>query len=178
MPDECNRCQAEQQVQRHISEMYTLNEVLGYLNNYFVTGCGTGDFRIGNGMIAGPLPELKPGQYFHVSGSVRNDGVHHMPRTLYDISFSDSYFAQTQGGDPTLHSESFSGEVCSLAIPQELLRLIEEISEWKERPENQPSALSSESFDGYSYTRQGGQSGRIITWINAFGPRLRRWRRL
>ena len=145
----------------YAEHLRTLGEVLGYLKNWFAVGVYPGTYTVsGQSLLPAPAG-LQEGQYYLISGSIFNDGVHR-----YGVD------------DDTLEDEAFIGDISPMAIPRDLLALVDEIAEWCRDPDNQPSAYTSESFDGYSYTRQAGTDGRAFTWVDAFAPRLRRWRRV
>ena len=135
-----------------------LNHVLAYLRNYFPVGDKSGTFEVKDGGI--DLPFLQAGQYFYISGSVFNDGVHQYP---------------AEG----LEDETFHGTVYALAIPKALLDLVAEIEKWQE--ENGAKAagpFQSESFGGYSYTLKSGADGFGASWQSAFATRLSIWRKI
>lgn len=136
-----------------------LNEVLASLNNYFDKEERFGEWIIEDGTIS--LPFLQHDQYFRIEGSVFNDGVY------------------KNDGSRFLTNETFTGSIYSLAIPQEVLKLSEEISAWCKNNEAQlMSPFQSESFGGYSYTKASGQSGGQISWQDVFRSKMRRWRKL
>jgi hypothetical protein len=135
-----------------------LEDILRYLNNWFVVSATAETFSIQGGELA--LPFLREGQYFTISGSIFNDGLH-----LYPAD--------------DLKDEDFEGVICGLAVPTAVLSLSEEISAWQDKNgEAVASPYTSESFGGYSYTKGSTASGDAMTWQAAFGPRLREWRKL
>lgn len=137
-----------------------LEQVLRRMNNWFLVDIYEGEFRVENGSIT--LPFLLPGQYFRVIGSIFNDGLH-----------------QYYMGD--LVDETFTGVVWALAVPNDVVSLANEISEWQEKHgEAAASPFVSESFGGYSYTKKTGnsESGAATGWQEAFASRLREWRKL
>lgn len=130
-----------------------LEEILSYLHNWFpVKGAAhCGVHRIESGRLQ--FDGLAPGQYYRIQGSVLNDGLHKWPDMLQD--------------------ETFTGTVTPLAIPHALSEtLLDEIEAWIRA--NPATDKVSESFGGYSYSRQTGASGG---WQAAFASRLARWRR-
>lgn len=149
--------------------MVTLAELCGEIRNYFDRARYFGTFRIQSGKI--DLSELvtdgslQTGQYFRIVGSIFNDGVYEHP-------------------EYGLRDETFNGAVWTMAVPPEVLDLLESINEWVDK--NGSAALnpySSESFGGYSYTMAGtssasGDSADSGTWQNAFANRLNRWRKV
>ncbi|WP_419086338.1 hypothetical protein [Slackia isoflavoniconvertens] len=144
-----------------------LEEVLRNLNNWFeVPGKRlTGFFQVEGGALTLPDGWLLDGQYFLVSGSVMNDGLHQWP--AYDLV-----------------DEGFEGEVQALAVPMAVQDLADRIETWWEKyGKAAESPYQSESFGGYTYTKasgngsQGGSQGRL-TWRDAFRSELNRWRKL
>ena len=144
-----------------------LEEVLRNLNNWFeVPGKRlTGFFQVEGGALTLPDGWLLDGQYFLVSGSVMNDGLHQWP--AYDLV-----------------DEGFEGEVQALAVPMAVQDLADRIETWWEKyGRAAESPYQSESFGGYTYTKasgngsQGGSQGRL-TWRDAFRSELNRWRKL
>ena len=139
-----------------------LTELCQELRNYFEKEKRTGPFRIVDGML--DVDFLLPGQYFRVMGSIFNDGVH-------------------QYGNEVMSDEDFVGSVWSLAIPEAVINLAQEIQEWRSKYEEAGSSamspFTSESFGGYSYSKgSGSAAGSAVSWRNAFAPRLNAWRKL
>ena len=136
-----------------------LSEILAYLRNYFVKTVHKGTFEIVGGNLL-PLDFLIPNQYFRIVGSILNDGIY-----CY--------------GDPLeLLDETFTGEIWALAIPSDLLKLANEITDFMASDEAKPSAYTSESFDGYSYSKATDSDGVGVSWQAVFAKRLRRWRKI
>lgn len=133
-----------------------LEQVLRYLNNWFVQKTARGEFAIENGEIC--VDFLQPGQFFRVSGSVFNDGLH-----------------QYMSGD-MLISETFSGAVSALAVPRELVMLADEIADWKIK-NGDAGAYTSESFGGYSYTKATNSRGVAVGWQDVFAAQLAPWKK-
>lgn len=136
-----------------------LSEILAYLRNYFVKTVHKGTFEIVGGNLS-PLDFLIPNQYFRIVGSVLNDGVY-----CYDDTLE-------------LLDETFTGEIWALAIPPDLLKIADEITDFMASDEAKPSAYTSESFDGYSYTKATDSNGVGVLWQAVFAKRLRRWRKI
>ena len=135
-----------------------LTEILAYLRNYFVVETHEDTFEIVGGVL--PLGFLQKGQYFRIIGSVFNDGVY-----CYDDNLK-------------LTDETFTGEIAALAVPPDLLKLVDEITAYMQSDEAKPTALTSESFGGYSYTKATDSSGAAASWQTVFASRLRRWRKV
>lgn len=139
-----------------------LTELCQELRNYFEREKRTGSFRIVDGML--DVDFLLPGQYFRIMGSIFNEGVH-------------------QYGNEVLNDEDFVGSVWSLAIPEAVIKLAQEIQAWRSKYEEAGSSamspFTSESFGGYSYSKgSGSAAGSAVSWRNAFAPRLNAWRKL
>ena len=135
-----------------------LTELCAELRNYFVVEIHEGRFTINGGKIA-PLDFLQEGQYFRIVGSIFNDGVHQYPTS-------------------DLTDESFSGAVWSMALPPALIDLAAEIKKYNESDEAKPSAYTSESFGGYSYSKATDENGAPIGWKKVFASRLNKYRRI
>ena len=135
-----------------------LTEILAYLRNYFVVETHEDTFEIVGGVL--PLGFLQKGQYFRIIGSVFNDGVYCCTE---DLKLTD---------------EIFTGKIEALAIPPDLIKLADEITAYMASDDAKPSALASESFGGYSYTKATESSGAAASWQTVFAARLRRWRKV
>lgn len=132
-----------------------LEELLFHLKNWFVKSSQNGRFTIEGGELS--LPFLVEGQYYRISGSIFNDGLHYV-------------------GDTTLSDETFDGTVYALAIPKAVINLAAEIEAWQEK--NGMSPYQSESFGGYSYTKATDSNGVPVTWQSEFRGRLNPWRKI
>nr|DAP57040.1 MAG TPA: Protein of unknown function (DUF3199) [Caudoviricetes sp.] len=136
-----------------------LNEILDYLHNYFVVATHSGLFEVIDNKIM-PLDFLQRGQYFRIIGSIFNDGVY---------CYAD---------DLQLKDEVFEGKIEALAIPNDLLKLADEITAYMASDDAKPTAFTSESFGGYSYSKATDSSGAAASWQTIFAARLRRWRKI
>lgn len=142
-----------------------LDEVCGYLNNWFLApgGVHVGNYTVTDGKLA--LPYLADGQYYRIIGSVFSDGVHRAGDT-----------------DDILPPESFRGAVWALAIPPAVIKIAEEITAWEAaNAATLASPYQSESFGGYSYTKaaaSGSGAQQTLTWRNVYAAKLARWRKL
>lgn len=143
-----------------------LTALCGELNNYFNRNQPKkhGDFTISGGEFSEDLG-LQVGQYYRVIGSVFNDGVH----------------KYTGEPDRELKDESFTGSVWLMAIPQEVVDLASDISDWAEKyADVSYSPFTSESLapTSYSYSvNTGAGNGSGATWQNIFSSRLTKWRK-
>lgn len=136
-----------------------LTDLCQELHNWFEVEKHYGEFEIAGGALTASF--LQPGQYFRVIGSIYSDGV-------------------WQYGD-TLTDETFDGAIWAMAVPPAVLELNEQIDSWLEQyGETQNSPYSSESFGGYSYSKNssGGSGADKSTWQGVFAPRLNKWRKM
>lgn len=146
-----------------------LTQVCQYLRNWFtgnepkLVGTFTVESDSSVTYNGAEITEFKPGQYIRIIGSTFNDGVH-----VY--------------GDGGLTSETFTGAIWGMAIPQAVIDIAGDITDWCEKyAEAQNSPYQSESFAGYSYTKASGNSGTgasSATWQDVFGSRLAPWRKI
>ena len=136
-----------------------LTELCAELRNYFVVKIHEGRFTINGGKIA-PIDFIKENQYFRVVGSVFNDGVY---QNTADLELTD---------------EVFCGSVWAMAVPPSVVALAEEIKKYNESDEARPSAYTSESFGGYSYSKATDENGAPMGWKKVFASRLNKYRRI
>lgn len=145
-----------------------LDVLCAELKNYFIkdrSAIRLGDFEVKDGMVS-PLDFLKQGQYFRIVGSDLNDGVY-----LYN-------------GEPMdLKDEVFNGAIWAMSVPPIVLALAADIEDWRAKNEALDSEnmtpYTSESFDGYSYSKGGNSRGGTATsWQSQFADRLKPYRRL
>ena len=135
-----------------------LTNLCAELRNYFETEKRFGTFTISGGSIS-PSDFLQDGQYFRIVGSVFNDGVHrHLAHDLTD--------------------ETFDGAVWAMAVPPAVIELLQKIQEFEAATANAPTAYTSESFGGYSYTKATDANGLPVGWRSVFKSELNRWRKL
>lgn len=138
----------------------TLTILCKELKNWFCTEKLFGVFEIVDGTLT--IPSLKEGQFFRIVGSVFNDGVYQYPAT-------------------NLVDEEFDGAIWAMAVPNILVDLIDEINTWEtENAKVLNSPYQSESFGGYSYSKEsgGGTSNGVITWQSHFASSLNKWRKI
>lgn len=138
-----------------------IDQICAFIHNYFVRGVDRGTFTISGGALE--VPMLVEGQYYHISGSRFNDGIH-------------------QYGDP-LTDETFEGEIWDMRPPRHFLDLVDEITAWQQQYGSAAAGpYQSESFGGYSYTLKSGTtaSGADVGagWQGVFRSRLNEWRKL
>lgn len=136
-----------------------LNKFCSTVNNWdFIKRANVkkGTYTIEGGSIINAPAEAVEGQYYRIVGSLFNDGVH-------------------QFGIADLKDENFTGSVWLMAVPNEVLELVEEINEWEQKNASQlNNPFTSESYGGYSYTKDESQS----SWTKAFSSQLSRWRKI
>lgn len=148
-----------------------LEDVLQSIHNWFVrdsmtvSGCEVSD----GALPASITSDLMATQWYRITGSVLNDGLHQHPAD-------------------DLVDETFDGTIQTLVIPRPLLMLVEEIGDWVEASKKGSlkaleSPYQSESFDGYSYNIKSGNgsnsgSSGLTGWQAEFASRLNKWRKV
>lgn len=148
-----------------------LSELCRELKNWFDRGQPKilGDFTISNNRFDRRIMDkIQYNQYFRIVGSVFNDGVYCFNEGL------------------RLTDETFHGAIWLMAVPNEILDLANDISEWQKKYGGVDSAamspFNSESFGGYSYSKSTGSSGTgsngATSWQSAFANRMNRWRKI
>ena len=149
-----------------------LNQICEHLCNYFIQNQIDGVHEISGGMISLPLLD---GQRFLIRGSALNDGMY----TYHDAGVKDDDDKTLAVG---LQDETWTGTICALAVPPAVIALSAEVKAWVDaNKESQNSPYSSESVLGvYSYTKATGGhgAGGTVGWMDVFGDRLKRWRRV
>ena len=133
-----------------------LEKMCAECRNYFVKDIHFGTFKIESGAIE-PLDFLQKGQYFRIVGSVLNDGV-------YQYQTSE------------LTDEVFDGAIWAMSVPPSFIALASDIKTWQDK-DGKPSAYTSESFGGYSYTKATNAKGQVATWKEVFASELNNYRR-
>ena len=151
-----------------------LQQVLQSIHNYFIKAPHPGTWTIGaDGMPQG-INFLLDGQRFWIVGSDLNDGIYtwHPEGIANDDDIAAAPLAP----------ETFSGSICVLKIPPEILAITEEISAWQTKhADTVESPYTSENVIGvYSYTKATGGSGAggAVTWKDVFDDRLKPWRKV
>ena len=162
-----------------LSTAQSLTELCGVLNNWFDRQRRFGTFTIVDGLVTGLEGLLLPGQYYRVIGSVFHDGVHQYP-------VPDSGESTEAGAENTpasvLPNETFQGAVWAMVVPDDVLRLADNIAAWREQYEAASlSPFTQETVPGlYSYIKgaSNGSGGTSATWQSAFSESISRWRKL
>lgn len=131
-----------------------LYEVMKHIRNFFDVDRKSGEYVVKDGTISLPLLD---GQYFLIEGSILNDGVYQYPAE-------------------NLKDETFTGTITYLALPSGFVELVNEITEYNKKVP--ASAYVSESFGGYSYTRNTDKEGNLQGWQSAYKKRLDVYRKI
>lgn len=146
-----------------------LTELCAYLKNYDFNHRAEklfGEFIISGGSVN--VDGIRDGQYYRIVGSLYNDGIHLYP------TFS-------------LRDEVFNGAVWLMWIPDEVVKLAEDIEAWNAKYAGVDGVLNSpyqsESYANYSYTIRGSmgngeQGNKPIDWKTQFAARLSPWRKI
>ena len=137
-----------------------ITEICGEIRNWFTQpeDIRYGTFTISGGKIA-PLDYLIDGQYFRVVGSVLNDGVY-----VY--------------GEEELVDETFTGAIWPMKVPTDFVKLSGEIQQFCESAQGKVTPYTSESFDGYSYSKATDANGAPMGWQSVFAKRLNKYRKV
>ena len=135
-----------------------LTNLCAEIRNYFETEKRFGTFTISDGSLS-PSNFLQNGQYYRIVGSVFNDRVHRHP--AHDLT-----------------DETFDGAVWAMAVPPAIIELLSKIDDFEKAEANAPTAYTSESFGGYSYTKATDENGLPAGWKSVFRSELNKWRKL
>lgn len=149
-----------------------LQQICGYIHNYFIKVAKVSNYEIVNGMIS--LDFVKEGQRFWITNSDLNDGVY----TYHESGITNDDDTEAAG----LKDETFAGTICALAVPPAVIALSDEINAWVvKNGEAVESPYQSENVIGvYSYTKATGGSGAggTIGWQDVFKDRLNEYRKV
>lgn len=151
-----------------------LTEILDHLHNWFILEPHVGTFEISGGVLS-PVDYLLDGQRFRIVGSALNDGVY----TYHATGIKDDDDDEAV----VLFDEDFSGTICALGVPRDVLKLADEIKDWLDKYGDVINGpYTSESFGGYSYTKMTSSKtnggSQAYGWKEAFANRLMTWRKL
>lgn len=145
-----------------------LTEICAEIRNYFNLDEDKilGEFAVIDGAIT-PAIDLDDGQYYRIIGSIHNDGVHkHGEEALTDEGY-------------------FRGAVWKMRVPKSIIELSNDIAAWQTENGSVQSAnmspYNSESFGGYSYSKNAGaysNSQSTVTWQSMFAKRLDPYRKI
>lgn len=151
-----------------------LQQIMEHIHNMFIKTPNPGTYTIADGMIS--LPFLKEGQRFWMVGSDLNDGVY----TYHQSKIMDDDDLNEVG----LRDETFTGNVCALAVPPAVIALAGEIKQWVDKyGKSIESPYSSESVIGvYSYEKitgsKVGGGNPFVCWQDVYETQLNRWRKV
>lgn len=156
-----------------------LAEVCAYIHNYFLKKekmrvvYYQRTYTISGGMLS--IDFMKEGQRFLLTGSDLNDGVY--------TYHSNGIMNDDDDAAAELVDETFTGEICPMAVPKELIDLCTEIGNWMEKyGEATNSPFTQETVVGvYSYmkaTKSTGTGAGVRDWTDVFASRLNEWRKV
>lgn len=150
-----------------------LQEICAELKNYFVNpekDIHLGTYSIVDGDIASLSSLLLDGQYFRIVGSRLNDGVY---------QYKDGHCNIVPAPYDVCMNETFEGAIWVMAVPPAVISLSREIKSWVDKySEAINSPYASESFGGYSYTKQSGSGvNGSVSWKDTFSAKLKPYRR-
>ena len=134
-----------------------LEKLMSYCKNYFVRTLETGTYTIASGSI-NSTGTYAIGQYTRIKGSLLNDGVYQFASVM------------------PLQDEVFEGSVYGLAVPKDFIELSTVISAFVDK--NPQSALTSESFSGYSYSKATDINGAPMSWQSVFASELKQFKKM
>lgn len=140
-----------------------LTQICAELHNWFCAEQRYAEYTISDGKFTA-LPDMVEGQYFRVVGSALNDGVYRHP--AYG-----------------LQDETFDGSVWVMRIPPIVQDIAVELEQAvSDGAAGGSSPYTSESFNGYSYTRSANADGTPMTAYDAAWAaakrKLRPWRKM
>lgn len=148
-----------------------LTEICDFVHNYFEKAVYSGTFTIADGTI--PM-QLTEGQRFKIRGSNANDGI-------YTYS-ADGILNDDGDSEVALTSETFTGTITAMSMPEAFLRIAREISDWVDANNSVvTSPYQSESFGGYAYSKasgSGSNAGGVIGWQDIYRTRLNAYRKI
>lgn len=135
-----------------------IDRICKYINNYFDSESFEGDYSITN-QVLDEAGFLSVGEYYRITGSRYNDGVHVHPAL-------------------DLQDESFSGTIFKISLPKDFIKLADNIREFCRKNGEYTSVYLKESFGGYSYTKLTTGDGSAPSWQNVFKKELNMWRKI
>lgn len=146
-----------------------LEQVLTYLNNWFVRYTYTGDVTVSeDGAVLAPSEAadvLQPGRWYRILDSDFYDGVYQVPE---EQSEKEEPEEEAEEPEEEEQSETFSCTLWALGVPAGLLNIITEMEAWQAKYGDVVSGpYQSESFGGYSYSKAGASSsgsGTATVW--------------
>jgi len=139
-----------------------LEQVLTYLNNWFVRYTYTGNVTVSeDGAVLAPSEAatvLQPGRWYRILDSDFHDGVYQVPEEQ----------SEKEEPEEEEQSETFSCTLWALGVPTGLMSTVAEMEAWQAKYGDVVSGpYQSESFGGYSYSKAGASSssgGTATVW--------------
>jgi hypothetical protein len=144
--------------------MTMLEQVLRYLNNFFVERSIGGTEVLQNGVVVNDATGFIVGQYIYLKDSLLSDGLY----TIEAITGTTLTLSLTEDLKP----ETAAIRVYGLMIPKQVIALSEEIATANA---SNPSGLVQERLGDYSVTY--GYSD-TASWISRYKTRLAPWRKV
>lgn len=150
-----------------------MEEILNYLNNYFYSYALMTDVTFeedGNSFTISKFKKnFYKGQYIKIEETTINDGIFKI------TSIRDNGDSITITTDSTEFAEgNFRGLILALAVPRPVIKLKEEIEEFKIK--HKPSIYTSESFGDSSRSWATNSKGAVLTWKDVFKEDLNQYR--
>jgi len=157
-----------------------LEQVLNYLNNWFVRYTYTGNVTVGeDGAVLAPSEAaavLQPGRWYRILDSDFHDGVYQVPEEQAgEEEPEEDVEAGAEEPEEEEQSETFSCTLWTLGVPTGLLNIVAEMEAWQAKYGDTVSGpYQSESFGGYSYSKTGSSSstGGAATVLGQFADML------
>ena len=144
-----------------------LTEICGYLNNLFDVERFTGRVRIEDGVVSCNSKEVSMGE-----------------GQLFALLRKNYVLGVYKYGEDELDDKEFDGAVWIMDVPDDVLRIAEEVSAWQAKYGGVDSASMSpfneESFAGYSYVKSSysDKSNGAVAWQDMYKSRLSRYRKV
>lgn len=150
-----------------------MEEILNYLNNYFYSYALIINVTFEEDGKSFTVSKFKnnlyKGQYIKIEETTINDGIFKI------ISIKDNGDSITVTTDSVDFVEGdFRCLILALAVPRPVIKLKEEIEEFKTK--NKPSVYTSESFGNYSRSWATNSKGALLTWKDVFKEELNQYR--
>ena len=140
-----------------------LEQVLRYLNNYFVKSWSSGVSCAVDSVTVVDASDFIKGQYVHIRKSLLNDGVYKISEINGNVLTIDGELSDETNDDMIVYG---------LAIPPGVLSIVTEIETMSAA---NPNGLVQERLGDYSVTYGYSDSA---SWISRYGTRLAQWRRV
>lgn len=137
-----------------------IEQVLRYINNFYLYDKATGQSVELNGFISNDYEIYLPGQYIYVVGTVLNDGV-------YLIESIDTLTGKLVTDKPLEPESGRRFMIYAMRVPKALQDLVKEIEAYNIK---NPEGVKSESLGDYSVTYGGNQI--TSSWQASFSAKL------